>query len=216
MTRNPWKTDQGSSGSSAGPASARQGEKHMIQPHGGKLVDRVLKGKAKEEALAKAPGLPKLTIDGNEIVAEIAPGAQDIVIYKQKPSGFFGTNMTSYLTLLGCDSVIVTGTTTSGCVRATVLDAFSLNYRITLAEEGCFDRSQASHAINLCDMNAKYADVVKTSEVLDERHRPASTLQRRWIPESRPHVPRSYESAAGARAGSAARGRRRPGARSPP
>ncbi len=65
-----------------------------------------------------------------------------------------------------CDSLIVTGTTTSGCVRATVLDAFSLNYRIALAEEGCFDRSQASHAINLCDMNAKYADVVKTSEVL--------------------------------------------------
>ena len=91
---------------------------------------------------------------------------KDLVIYKQKPSGFFGTNMTSYLTLLGCDSVIVTGTTTSGCVRATVLDAFSLNYRIALAEEGCFDRSQASHAINLCDMNAKYADVVKTSEVL--------------------------------------------------
>jgi isochorismate hydrolase len=51
-------------------------------------------------------------------------------------------------------------------VRATVLDAFSLNYRVALAEEGCFDRSQASHAINLCDMNAKYADVVKTSEVL--------------------------------------------------
>ena len=45
--------------------------------------------------------------------------------------------------------------------------AFSLNYRISLAEEGCFDRSQASHAINLCDMNAKYADVVKTSEVLE-------------------------------------------------
>ena len=86
---------------------------------------------------------------------------------KQKPSGFFGTNMASYLTLLGCDSMIVTGTTTSGCVRATVLDAFSLNYRIALAEEGCFDRSQASHAINLCDMNAKYADVVKTAEVLE-------------------------------------------------
>ena len=51
-------------------------------------------------------------------------------------------------------------------MRASVLDAFSLNYRITLAEEGCFDRSQASHAINLCDMNAKYADVVKTSDVL--------------------------------------------------
>jgi maleamate amidohydrolase len=68
--------------------------------------------------------------------------------------------------LLGCDSVVVTGTTTSGCVRATVLDAFSLNYRVALAEEGCFDRSEASHAINLCDMNAKYADVVKAAEVL--------------------------------------------------
>jgi maleamate amidohydrolase len=110
--------------------------------------------------------VPVSNIDGNQIVDEIAPAEQDIVIYKQKPSGFFGTNLTSYLTLLGCDSVIVTGTTTSGCVRATVLDAFSQNYRVALAEEGCFDRSQASHAINLCDMNAKYADVVKTAEVL--------------------------------------------------
>ena len=105
-------------------------------------------------------------LDGNEIVTPIAPEPQDIVVLKQKPSGFFGSNMASYLTLLGCDSLIVTGTTTSGCVRATVLDGFSLNYRIALAEEGCFDRSQASHAINLCDMNAKYADVVKTAEVL--------------------------------------------------
>src|SRR5262249_40633638 len=105
-------------------------------------------------------------VDGNGIVAEIAPAPQDIVVLKQKPSGFFGTNMASYLTLLGCDSVIVTGTTTSGCVRATVLDAFSLNYRIALAQEGSFDLSRASPAINLCDMNAKYADVVKTSEVL--------------------------------------------------
>jgi maleamate amidohydrolase len=109
---------------------------------------------------------PQTNLDGNEIVAVIAPGPHDIVVYKQKPSGFFGTNLASYLTLLGCDSVIVTGTTTSGCVRASVIDAFSLNYRVAIAEEGCFDRSQASHAINLCDMNAKYADVVKTAEVL--------------------------------------------------
>ena len=119
-------------------------------------------GRSEEDKLHK----PATNVDGNEIVAEIAPAPQDIVVLKQKPSGFFGTNMTSYLTLLGCDSVIVTGTTTSGCVRATVLDAFSPNYRIALAEEGCFDRSQASHAINLCDMNAKYADVVKTEEAL--------------------------------------------------
>jgi maleamate amidohydrolase len=112
------------------------------------------------------PTVAVTNVDGNRIVDEIAPGPKDIVIYKQKPSGFFGTNMASYLQLLGCDSVILTGTTTSGCVRATCLDAFSMNFRVALAEEGCFDRSQASHAINLCDMNAKYADVVKTAEVL--------------------------------------------------
>ena len=103
--------------------------------------------------------------DGNEIVDEIAPEPHDIVVLKQKPSGFYGTNLLSYLVLLGCDSVIVTGTTTSGCVRATVLDAFSNNFRVTVAQEACFDRSEASHAINLCDLHAKYAVVLKVEEV---------------------------------------------------
>jgi nicotinamidase-related amidase len=105
-------------------------------------------------------------LDGNMIVPDIAPGPHDIVVEKEKPSGFFGTPLHSYLTLLKCDSVIVTGTTTSACVRATVCDAFSNNYRVTVVEDGCFDRSQASHAINLCDMNAKMADVRASSDVL--------------------------------------------------
>ena len=109
---------------------------------------------------------PHTNIDGNQIVAEIAPGPQDIVIYKQKPSAFFGTNMTSYLTLLGCDSLIVTGTTTSGCVRASVLDAFSENIRCAVVADGCFDRVEVSHAMNLVDMQAKYADVVDSTEAL--------------------------------------------------
>ena len=75
--------------------------------------------------------------NGYDIVDEIAPSAKDLVITKQKPSGFFGTPMTGYLTQLQCDSVIVTGTTTSGCVRATVVDAFSYNYRVAMVEEGC-------------------------------------------------------------------------------
>ena len=104
--------------------------------------------------------------NGYDIVDEIAPSAKDLVIYKQKPSGFFGTPMTGYLTQLQCDSVVVTGTTTSGCVRATVVDAFSYNYRVAMVEEGCFDRSEASHAMTLCDLGAKYADIVKTDEVL--------------------------------------------------
>ena len=112
-------------------------------------------------------GAPKTNLDGNTIMPEIAPGPRDIVVIKQKPSGFFGTPLQSYLTLLGCDSLLVTGTTTSGCVRATVLDAFSNNYRCVVAEDGCFDRSQASHAINLCDMHAKYADVIGSAEILD-------------------------------------------------
>jgi nicotinamidase-related amidase len=105
-------------------------------------------------------------LPGNTIVPDIAPEPRDIVIRKQKPSAFHGTPLIGYLTLLGADSLIVAGTTTSGCVRATVLDAFSNNFRVTLAEEGCFDRSQASHAISLCDMHAKYADVVKLDEIL--------------------------------------------------
>jgi nicotinamidase-related amidase len=105
--------------------------------------------------------------DGNVIVKEIEPGPRDLVVRKEKPSGFFGTPMQSYLQNLGCDSVIVTGTTTSGCVRATVLDSFSLNFRTTVVEDGCFDRSQASHAINLCDMNAKYANVMHSDEVIE-------------------------------------------------
>jgi maleamate amidohydrolase len=105
-------------------------------------------------------------IDANTIVPAIAPGPRDIVITKEKPSPFFGTPLASYLTLLGCDSLLVTGTTTSGCVRAGVLDAFSLNYRLSVIEDACFDRSQASHAINLCDMHAKYADVVHSDEAL--------------------------------------------------
>ena len=78
----------------------------------------------------------------------------------------FTAPILSYLTMLGCDSVIVGGTTTSGCVRATVLDGFSYNFRAAVIEDGCFDRAQASHALNLFDMQAKYADVVGSEEVV--------------------------------------------------
>lgn len=111
-------------------------------------------------------GTAASNLDGDAIVAEIAPGPSDILVLKQMPSAFHGTRLQSYLTFLNCDSVIVTGTTTSGCVRASVIDAFGQNFRVIVAEECCFDRSQASHAINLCDMNAKYADVISTAEVI--------------------------------------------------
>ena len=78
---------------------------------------------------------------------------------------FHGTPLLGYLIDLGIDTLIVTGTTTSGCVRATVLDAFSQNYKITIVEECTFDRFESSHAINLFDMHCKYCDVLPLDEV---------------------------------------------------
>jgi nicotinamidase-related amidase len=100
-----------------------------------------------------------------EIVKEIAPQPPDIVIQKQKPSGFFGTPLQSVLNDYGVDTLLVTGGSTSGCVRATVIDAFSFNYYVAVVEEGTFDRIQLSHKANLLDMNIKYADVMKAEEV---------------------------------------------------
>jgi nicotinamidase-related amidase len=105
-------------------------------------------------------------IGGNEIVADIAPSPQDVVLLKTKPSAFYGTPFNSFLVDLKVDSLIVVGVSTSGCVRATVIDAFSNNYRVAVVAEGCFDRVEVSHAINLCDMHAKYADVVGVEEAL--------------------------------------------------
>jgi nicotinamidase-related amidase len=100
----------------------------------------------KNNRTAESAPVESTNRDPDEIVSELAPQPQDIVVYKQKPSVFFGSNLISYLTLLGCDSLIVTGCTTSGCVRATVVDAFSYNIRVAVAEDACFDRSEASHA----------------------------------------------------------------------
>lgn len=104
---------------------------------------------------------------GSDVVREIGPQERDVVIRKSKPSAFFGTGLVSLLRELDVDTLLVTGTTTSGCVRASVIDAFSYNFNVAVVEEGCFDRGQASHAINLFDMNAKYADVVSLATTLE-------------------------------------------------
>jgi nicotinamidase-related amidase len=103
----------------------------------------------------------------NAIVAEIAPQTGDILVHKQKPSAFFGTPLMSMLTEVHADTLLVTGTTTSGCVRASVIDAFSYNLKVSVIEECVFDRGQASHKINLFDMAMKYADVIPLKEAID-------------------------------------------------
>lgn len=106
-------------------------------------------------------------LDGNEIMPQIAPIAEDIVIRKSKPSVFHGTMLSSFLIDLQADSVIITGTSTSGCVRATAVDAFSYNYKVSVVEEGTFDRGEASHWVSLFDLDQKYADVVSTDETVE-------------------------------------------------
>ena len=105
--------------------------------------------------------------ENNEMVSEIAPRGKDIVIYKTRPSIFYGTPLLGMLHGLGVDTLLVCGTTTSGCVRASVIEAFSNNFRVAVIEECTFDRGEVSHKVNLFDMNAKYADVLSISEVRD-------------------------------------------------
>ena len=97
---------------------------------------------------------------GYQFIDEIAPREGDVLLPKRHASAFFGTALASYLVDFGADTVLVTGATTGGCVRATVADAFSYNFHTIVVEECVFDRIRISHDISLFDMDAKYADVV--------------------------------------------------------
>ena len=104
---------------------------------------------------------------GYRFIEEIAPREGDILIPKRHASAFFGTALASYLVDFGADTVLVAGATTSGCVRATVADAFSYNFHAIVVEECVFDRIGISHDISLFDMDAKYADVVSVDAAID-------------------------------------------------
>lgn len=123
----------------------------------------------------------------NEIVAPIAPRERDLVILRTKPSAFFGSELASYLIDLRADTIITCGVTTSGCVRATVVDGFSYNYRMIVVEECTFDRGQASHWINLFDMDQKYADVTSLEETIDYIESLDDDLFADWIRRTKTH-----------------------------
>jgi maleamate amidohydrolase len=97
---------------------------------------------------------------------EFAPQPGDVVITKQRASAFFGTPLQAHLTQLGVRTVIVCGESTSGCVRASAVDAYSLGYHVVLVEECCFDRSPLSHKVNLFDLHHKYCDVLHVDQVV--------------------------------------------------
>ena len=114
----------------------------------------------------KVGGAKDITPEADAVVADLEPREDEVVVTKPKASVFFGTQLASMLHYLGVDTTIVTGVTTSGCVRATVVDAFSYNFRVTIPVECCGDRAALPHKVNLFDMHMKYGDVMELQEVL--------------------------------------------------
>lgn len=109
----------------------------------------------------------KIKTEYMKIVEEIAPKEEDIVIYKQRASAFFGTPLISHLNSCRIDTLLVCGTTTSGCVRASVVDAFSYGFRVAVIEDCTFDRGEVTHKINLFDMHQKYANVISLYDAIE-------------------------------------------------
>ena len=108
-----------------------------------------------------------LTPERNEIIKEIAPKETEFILKKDKASAFFQTPLITYLVQRKISTLLIAGCTTSGCVRASVIDACSYGFNVSVIEECVFDRAEMPHAANLFDMNAKYAQVVKMSKVLE-------------------------------------------------
>ena len=99
--------------------------------------------------------------------AGLQPADDELVVSKQYPSAFFGTSLASDLQGMGVDTLIITGVTTSGCIRATCVDAMSNGFIPIVVADACGDRHEAPHEANLFDMNAKYADVIGESETIE-------------------------------------------------
>ena len=97
--------------------------------------------------------------------AGLTPEPDELLVTKQYPSAFFGTSLASTLTAAGIDTLLLTGLTTSGCVRASCVDSMSHGFITTVVREACGDRHPDPHEANLFDMNAKYADVVSEAEI---------------------------------------------------
>lgn len=120
---------------------------------------------------AKVPSIMDVPDRGYAFVEEIAPRDGDILLPKRHPSAFFATPLVSYLVDLRADTLVVTGCTTSGCVRSTVVDAFAYNFRVAVPSDAVYDRAQSVHQVNLFDMAQKYADVLPTADIVERvRH----------------------------------------------
>jgi maleamate amidohydrolase len=112
-------------------------------------------------ALVVEPGSPWTAID-----PRLEQREQEPLVTKVFPSAFFGTTLGTYLTAQGCDTVIVTGASTSGCVRATAVDAVSHGFQVIVPRDAVGDRLPSAHEANLRDIDMKYGDVLTVAEVV--------------------------------------------------
>lgn len=117
----------------------------------------------------KVPRLRDLTekAHASQVVDALAPREGELVIRKTQASAFFGTHLAGHLTLKGVDTVVLAGCTTSGCIRASAIDAMSLNYRVVVAKDCVGDRAIGPHEANLFDMGQKYADLLAGDAVAE-------------------------------------------------
>ena len=117
----------------------------------------------------KVPVLRKM-VEGEplaDIVPDLPPAPQDVIINKQYASAFFGTSLAPLLTSQGVDTLIVTGCSTSGCIRATAVDGMQYGFRVVVPQECVGDRHPEPHEANLFDIDSKYGDVVSKAEVME-------------------------------------------------
>lgn len=104
---------------------------------------------------------------GYEIIPPLAPRNGELVVRKSRASAFFGTPLSSWLRELGVDTLVIAGETTSGCVRASVIESYSHGFKTVVVEEATFDRSQLSHKVNLFDMHLKYASIFHLEQAVE-------------------------------------------------
>jgi maleamate amidohydrolase len=115
---------------------------------------------------AKVPAIMGIAERGYDFVADVAPRETDIVLPKRHPSAFFGTPLVSYLIDRQVDTLVITGCTTSGCIRASAVDAFAYNFHVVVPHDAVYDRTRSVHQVTLFDMAQKYADVVSSADVV--------------------------------------------------
>lgn len=139
--------------------SARQSGRPVLFPHVAPKTAVTAGGYR-----GKSPTLASPTPEAYDFVVEAAPRDDEVRIPKDHPSAFFGTPLVTHLISRGVDTVLLAGCTTSGCVRATAVDAFSLGFKVGVIHDAVYDRTDLVHDVSLFDLGAKYADLLSSEE----------------------------------------------------